>query len=68
MSNDSHTLYIGVTSDLRRRLYEHQHKLIAGFTSRYKIDRLVYYEETSDVKSAIEREKQWKGWTRAKKI
>ncbi len=68
MSNRSHTLYVGVTNDLQRRVYHHKHKLIEGFTSRYNITMLVYYEETSDVRTAIEREKQIKGWLRAKKI
>ena len=60
-------MYIGVTNDLERRLYEHHMKLIPGFTSRYGLDRLVYYESTSDVISAIEREKELKGWVRRKK-
>ena len=62
------TLYIGVTSDLQRRVYEHQHKLIPGFTSKYNVTQLVYVEETADVQAAIMREKQIKGWTRAKKV
>jgi len=61
------TLYTGVTNDLERRLYEHRNKLVDGFTKRYNLDKLVYYEATTDVRSAIEREKQIKGWTRAKK-
>ena len=61
------TLYTGVTNNLERRLYEHKNKLVEGFTKRYNLDKLVYYEATSDVRSAIEREKQIKGWTRAKK-
>ena len=64
--NDS-VLYIGVTNDLERRLYEHKNHLAEGFTKRYNVDKLVYFESTSDVRSAIEREKQLKGWTRAKK-
>jgi putative endonuclease len=68
MTNHSRTLYVGVTSDLERRLYEHQQKLLKGFTSRYNINRLVYFEVTEDPIVAIEREKQIKGWTRAKKI
>jgi putative endonuclease len=67
MTNHSGTLYTGVTNDLQRRVYEHKHKLVPGFTQRYNITRLVYFEETSDVKSAIAREKQIKGWLRAKK-
>ena len=68
MTNKSHTLYTGVTNDLERRVYEHKQKLVAGFTAKYNIDRLVYYEATQDVNSAIYREKQIKGWLRAKKI
>lgn len=61
------TLYVGVTNNLERRLYEHKHKLIEGFTSRYNVDVLVYYEITTDCYSAIAREKQIKSWKRAKK-
>ena len=68
MTNRSGTLYAGVTNHLQRRVYEHRHKLIPGFTAKYNITRLVYFEATSDVRSAIEREKQIKGWIRAKKI
>ena len=68
MANKSRTLYTGVTNDLRRRVYEHQHKLMPGFTSKYNITQLVHFEETSDVRSAIAREKQIKGWLRARKI
>ena len=68
MSSPSRTLYTGMTNDLQRRVYEHKQKLIPGFTASYNINRLAYFEETSDVKSAIARAKQIKGWTRAKKI
>ena len=68
MANKSGTLYTGVTNNLERRVYEHQHHLIDGFTKKYKIDKLVYFEETNDVIAAISREKQIKGWTRKKKI
>ena len=68
MSSRSFTLYVGVTNDLERRVYEHKHKLTPGFTSKYNIDRLVYFEETSDVWAAIEREKQIKAWARHKKL
>jgi putative endonuclease len=68
MTNKSRTLYTGVTNDLLRRVYEHKNKLIKGFTSKYNIQYLVYYEITSSIYSAIEREKQIKGWVRAKKI
>lgn len=60
-------LYIGVTNDLIRRVYEHKNKLIIGFTSKYNVDRLVYFENTGDITAAISREKQLKGWTRIKK-
>ncbi|NWF88537.1 MAG: GIY-YIG nuclease family protein [Ignavibacteriaceae bacterium] len=68
MSNKSETLYTGVTSNLVRRVYEHKEKLIEGFTSKYNINRLVYYEVFNDMISAIAREKQIKGWLRKKKI
>ena len=68
MTNRSQTLYTGVTNDLQRRMYEHKHHLVAGFTSKYQITRLVYFEETSNMYAAIEREKEIKGWLRAKKI
>ena len=59
--------HIGVTNDFERRMYEHKHKLITGFSSRYNINKLVYFEETSDVQEAIAREKVLKGWRRARK-
>ena len=68
MTSPSGTLYTGMTNDLKRRVYQHKHKLIPGFTAKYDVTRLVYYEETNDVKSAISREKQIKGWLRRKKI
>ena len=68
MTNRSKTLYTGVTNNLQLRMYEHQHHLIAGFTSKYQITRLVYFEETSDVNVALAREKHIKGWLRAKKV
>jgi putative endonuclease len=68
LANRTRNLYTGVTNNLQRRMYEHKHHLVAGFTSRYHITRLVYYEETSDVQAAISREKQIKGWLRAKKL
>src|SRR5438132_6744578 len=67
MTNKSRTLYMGVSNDLERRVYEHKHQLIDGFTSKYKIRFLVYYEMTTDIREAITREKQLKGWIRAKK-
>ena len=60
-------LYTGVTNNLERRLYEHKNDMIEGFTKKYRIHKLVYFEITSDVRVAIEREKQIKGWTRIKK-
>ena len=67
-NNTNVALYIGVTSDLIRRVYEHREHLDpSGFTARYDIRKLVYFEQTSDVRSALEREKQLKGWRRAKK-
>jgi len=68
MTNRSGTLYTGVTNDIRRRVYEHKRRLVPGFTSRYNIDRLVYFESTTEIRSAIMWEKQIKGWLRAKEI
>ncbi len=67
MTNKSRTLYTGVTNDLERRVYEHKHKLLPGFTSKYNITKLVYFEATEDVYAALNREKQIKGWLREKK-
>ncbi len=61
------TLYIGVTNDLVRRVYEHKNKLIEGFTCRYNVTKLVYFEITEDINAAIAREKQLKLWKRDKK-
>ena len=60
-------VYTGMTNNLERRVYQHKNKLLEGFTKKYNADKLVYFEMTEDVKSAIEREKQIKGWTREKK-
>lgn len=60
-------IYIGVTNDLSRRLYEHKNKLIPGFTSKYNLNKLVYFEETQDVTAAIAREKEIKKWRREKR-
>jgi putative endonuclease len=62
------TLYIGVTNDLLRRVQEHREGLVAGFTKRYNVKQLVYFEDTSEVDVAIAREKQMKKWCRAWKI
>lgn len=60
-------LYVGVTNNLQRRLYEHKNELADGFTKRYHVHKLVYFETTTDVRAAIEREKQIKSWSRARK-
>jgi putative endonuclease len=62
------TLYVGVTNDLARRIYEHKSKQVRGFTSRYKVDMLVWYETYNDVNEAIAREKQLKKWERRWKL
>ena len=62
------TLYIGVTSDLVKRVYEHKNNLVEGFTQKYKVHNLVYYETTDDINSAITREKQLKKWKRTWKM
>ncbi len=64
----NNVLYIGVTNDLVRRMYEHKNKLVEGFTKKYNLKKLVYFEATDDVKSAITREKQLKNWHRDWKI
>ena len=68
LASKSRTLYVGVTNDLKRRVYEHKHGVLPGFTSRYRASRLVYFEETENVGSAIPREKQIKQWRREKKV
>jgi putative endonuclease len=60
-------MYVGVTSNLERRVYEHKNKLVEGFTEKYNVNKLVYFETTNDVMAAIEREKQIKKWRREKK-
>ena len=62
------TLYIGVTSDLKKRIYQHKNNLIEGFTKKYKVHILVYYEQTNDVAGAIKREKELKNWKRKWKL
>ena len=68
MASRNRVLYIGVTNDLRRRVYEHKAHEVAGFSAKYRVDRLVYLEQTNDVGAAIAREKQLKGWRREKKV
>jgi len=68
MSNPSRTLYTGLTNSIRRRVREHKLKLTPGFAAKYNITRLVYFESFVDVRNAIEREKQIKAWTRAKRV
>ena len=66
-TENNKVMYVGVTNNLQRRLYEHQQEIADSFTKRYHIHKLVYFEHTYDVKEAITREKQIKGWTRVKK-
>jgi len=61
-------LYTGVTNNLQRRIYEHENKLVKGFSSKYNLSKLLYFEDTNDVYSAISREKEIKGWIRKKKV
>src|SRR5208283_5570945 len=68
LSNKSRVIYTGVTSDLDRRVYEHKNHLLPGFTAKYRVDKLVYFEEHDEPDVAISREKQIKGWLRRKKI
>jgi len=68
MASRSHTLYVGITGDLHKRVFQHKWKEHAGFTARYNCDRLVWFEPHQDVHRAIAREKVLKGWSRSKKI
>ena len=68
MASKTGTLYIGVTNNLTRRVLEHKNKLIDGFTEKYSIDRLMFYQEFDDINQAIEMEKKIKKWGRQKKI
>ncbi len=69
MTNDTNTVtYTGITNDLVRRIYEHREKMVEGFTRKYNIGKLVYYEVCGDIDSAISREKQIKGSSRQRKI
>jgi putative endonuclease len=67
MASHSRVIYIGMTNDLRRRVAQHQQKLVEGFTQKYNCTLLVYYESTEDVHAALAREKELKGWRREKK-
>ena len=68
LTSQARVLYIGVTNDLERRLFEHRQKLIPGFTRKYNVTQLVYFEMFGDIRDAIAREKQLKGWRREKKV
>ena len=68
MASRTKTLYIGVTNNLERRVWEHKAEMPSGFTRKYNVHKLVYYERFHSVRSAIEREKQLKGWLRLKKL
>ena len=68
MSSQTRVLYIGVTSDLERRVQQHKSGVGSAFTARYRVRLLVHYDETSDVHAALERERRLKGWTRARKV
>lgn len=68
LTNDSGTLYIGITSNLIKRVWEHKNKVVKGFTEKYNIDKLIYYEIFQDPENAILREKQLKNWSRKKKF
>ncbi len=68
VASRSHTLYIGVTGNLLKRVFEHKQRVHAGFSAKYNCNRLVWFERFTGPKSAIAREKQLKGWVRAKKI
>jgi putative endonuclease len=68
LASRSRVLYVGVTNDLARRVNEHKRGSVPGFTTRYRVTRLVYFEEFADIRDAIAREKEIKGWTRSRKI
>ena len=68
MASESGVLYIGVTNDLERRVIEHKKKMVPGFSARYNVQKLVYFELFSNVNAAIAREKQLKGWLRKRKV
>ena len=64
---NNNVMYVGVTSDLERRVHEHKEKLVKGFTQKYNVNKLVYFEQTSDILAALNREKEIKKWRRPKK-
>ena len=66
-NKNNNVMYVGITNNLQRRVYEHRNELVEGFTKRYHVHKLVYFEDTGDPVSAITREKQIKGWTRKRK-
>jgi len=68
MANVAKMFYVGVTNDIHHRIFEHKHKLVPGFSAKYNLHRLVYAEGFGDIRDAIAREKQIKGWLRVKKI
>ena len=68
MASNSRVLYVGLTRDLVRRVYQHRKGILGGFTSRYRVSKLVYFEETDSVRVAITRERQLKSWSRRKKV
>ncbi|MCX6809167.1 MAG: GIY-YIG nuclease family protein [Candidatus Berkelbacteria bacterium] len=68
MSSKSNTLYVGITNNLQRRIYEHKNKLLGGFTAKYNINRLIFYQNFYSPEEAIAAEKKIKGWTRKKKV
>jgi len=68
MTNKSGTLYVGLTNNIKKRVYEHKNKMVEGFTKKYNICKLLYFETFADIYSAIAREKTIKGWLRRKKI
>lgn len=68
LSSKTRRLYVGVTKDLKRRVYQHKAGLVPGFTTQYRINQLIYFELTPNIRAAIQREKEIKGWSRKKKI
>ena len=66
-NKNNNVVYVGLTNDLIRRIYEHKNKLVEGFTKKYNVDKLVYYEYTNSIEAAIRREKEIKKWRREKK-